>query len=409
MTEKKSILIVDDTLDNITLVAGLLKNDYKTKVATSGATALKIAMSESPPDLILLDVMMPEMDGYEVCRRLKSDEKTCEIPVIFLTAKARIDDEEKGFALGAVDYIAKPISPPILMARVKTHLILKQAQDVLKQQKEVMEHDLEIGRRIQKSFFPQSLPVIDGWEIAAHFESARQVSGDFYDAFAIPGSNCVGIVVADVCDKGVGAALFMGLFRSLIRALSNLYFDRGWISLLDGVAVRPDDDSCENRPHGKYSLAINLITRFTNNYIADTHRQANMFTTLFFGILDPECGMLYYVNGGHENPMIIGPAGVKTELEPTGPAVGMLPDMEFDVRQIELALGDMLLAFTDGVTEARSPDGSLFGEQRLTDLLGRSFGSAKALLGHIETELTEFTRGAAQSDDITMLAVFRKP
>jgi phosphoserine phosphatase RsbU/P len=214
--------------------------------------------------------------------------------------------------------------------------------------------------------------------------------------------------VADVCDKGVGAALFMGLFRSLIRALSNLYFDRNWISLLEGVELRQDDNSCEEGHfHEKNTLAIKIITQFTNNYIAKTHHRANMFATTFFGILDPECGMLYYVNAGHENPIIIKQEGVKTELEPTGPAVGMLPDMQFGVLQVELLPGDILLAYTDGVTEARDPAGLLFGEDRLNNLLCGPCGSAEVLLNNIETELKEFSRGAAQSDDITLLAVYR--
>jgi len=405
----KSVLIVDDTPENISVVNELLKDKYKTRIALNGEKGLQIAFSDNPPDLILLDVMMPEMDGYEVLRRLQADSRTKDIPVIFLTAKTQMEDEEKGLTLGAVDYIVKPISPPIMMARVKTHLTLKEASEVLKKQKEFLEHDLEIGRRIQESFFPESLPEIDGWEIAAHFQSARQVSGDFYDAFAIPNSECLGIVLADVCDKGVGAALFMGLFRSLIRALSNLYFDRGWISHLDDVEVRQAGDVSEStRNHQRNSTGIKIITQFTNNYIARTHHQANMFTTIFFGILDPASGMLCYVNGGHENPMILRQGSVKAELAPTGPAVGMIPDMEFDVPQVQLSPGDILVAYTDGVTEARNPEGALYGEKRLNNVLCQPIETAEDLLIRIENDIKEFTSGAAQSDDITLLSVFRK-
>ena len=136
---KKTVLVVDDTPDNIALVSALLKGTYKTKIATSGAKALAIVDADTPPDLVLLDIMMPEMDGYEVCERLKADQKTRDIPVIFLTAKAQEEDEERGLELGAVDYITKPISPPILLARVKTHLALKDAQDFLKNQNEILE------------------------------------------------------------------------------------------------------------------------------------------------------------------------------------------------------------------------------------------------------------------------------
>lgn len=138
-TDKQTVLVVDDTPDNIALVSSLLKDTYKTKIATSGAKALAIADADTPPDLILLDIMMPEMDGYEVCSRLKTNEKTRDIPVIFLTAKAQIEDEERGLDLGAVDYITKPISPPILLARVKTHLTLKEARDILRDNNLVLE------------------------------------------------------------------------------------------------------------------------------------------------------------------------------------------------------------------------------------------------------------------------------
>ncbi|MDP2875016.1 MAG: response regulator [Holophaga sp.] len=132
-TSKSTILVVDDTPDNLALMSSLLKEHYRVKVANGGEKALRIAQSDSPPDLILLDIMMPDMDGYEVCRRLKRDLATMHIPVIFLTAKAEVDDEKRGLELGAVDYITKPISPPIVLARVKNHLALKAMADFLQE------------------------------------------------------------------------------------------------------------------------------------------------------------------------------------------------------------------------------------------------------------------------------------
>src|SRR5512140_3746686 len=126
-----TVLVVDDTPDNLSLMSGLLKDLYKVKVANSGEKALQIAGSGTPPDLILLDIMMPGMDGYEVCRRLKEDAATRDIPVIFLTAKAEVEDEARGLGLGAVDYVTKPVSPPIVLARVRNHLELKAARDLL--------------------------------------------------------------------------------------------------------------------------------------------------------------------------------------------------------------------------------------------------------------------------------------
>ena len=142
---KAIVLVVDDTPQNLSVMNDLLEDDYTVKVVSSGARALKIARSETPPDLILLDIMMPEMDGYEVCRQLKASPQTREIPIIFLTAKAEAQDEQMGFSLGAVDYITKPISPPIVLSRVKTHLTLKAAADFLRDKNAFLEQ--EVARR----------------------------------------------------------------------------------------------------------------------------------------------------------------------------------------------------------------------------------------------------------------------
>lgn len=146
--EKPTVLVVDDTPDNLTLVSNLLKKDYRVRVAISGEKALKIALSESPPDLILLDVMMPVMDGYEVCEQLRNHATTAHIPIIFLTAKSEVEDERKGLSLGASDYITKPISPPILEARVKTHLVAKAHADFLTDKTAYLEG--EVARRTRE-------------------------------------------------------------------------------------------------------------------------------------------------------------------------------------------------------------------------------------------------------------------
>ena len=158
LINKATVLVVDDTPDNLTLMSNLLKNDYKVKIANSGEKALKIATSESPPDLILLDIMMPGMDGYEVCQRLKGDPRTMNIPVIFLTAKTEVDDEKRGLELGAVDYITKPISPPIVMARVKNHLALKAMADFLRDQNDFLER--EVSRRTREVVAIQDVTIL---------------------------------------------------------------------------------------------------------------------------------------------------------------------------------------------------------------------------------------------------------
>lgn len=145
---KPTVLVVDDTPDNLSLMNLLLKDLYSVRIANSGERGLKLAATGSPPDLILLDIMMPGMDGYEVCQRLKADPKMRDVPIIFLTAKNETEDEKKGLELGAVDYITKPISPPIVLARVKTHLSLKTYTDFLRGKNDYLE--AEVSKRTRE-------------------------------------------------------------------------------------------------------------------------------------------------------------------------------------------------------------------------------------------------------------------
>ena len=155
---KPTILVVDDTADDLALMSTLLKHAYVVKIANSGAKALRIARSEAPPDLILLDIMMPEMDGYQVLQTLRADVKTHDIPVIFLTAKSEIEDEKRGLELGAVDYITKPVSPPILLARVKTQLALKASSDFLRDKASFLED--EVAKRTEEISAIQDVTIL---------------------------------------------------------------------------------------------------------------------------------------------------------------------------------------------------------------------------------------------------------
>jgi phosphoserine phosphatase RsbU/P len=256
---------------------------------------------------------------------------------------------------------------------------------LLERQKQLLiyEHDLEIGEQIQANFLPSELPQPYGWEIAAGFRPARKVAGDFYDAFYVEGQTKVCLIIADVCDKGVGAALFMALSRSLIRAFAGLHE-----SLATG---------------GKNPVEL------TNEYIVQNHENSNMFVTLFYGVLDLASGQLAYVNCGHNPPVIIGSTGVKLRLRPTVPAVGMFPNIEFKMQQVGLEPGDVLFAFTDGVTDARASDNGFFTEERLLQLLQQPAPSALALLNRIDESLRSHIGAATQFDDITMIAARRQP
>ncbi len=300
-----------------------------------------------------------------------------------------------------------PFVGPILMAGVACTLILiamaaERAVLLTRTEKarQRAEHELDIGRRIQSGFFPTTLPEAPGWEIAAHFQAAHHVSGDFYDAFHLENPRYVGVVVADVCDKGVGAALYMAIFRSLVRILCRA-------SAGDNGDPRPRVDIDPVR-------VLKRTIRSVNDYIAVTHEKEGMFATIFFGILDTETGELFYINGGHEPPLVLGniggTTGVKALLMPTGPAVGAYPDMPFEVKIVRIEPGETLLGYTDGVTDARNPAGALFTRERFALKAAAASGDSPGrLIDAVKTEIERFTAGEALFDDITLLAVGRQP
>jgi len=385
------LLVVDDVEANRDLLARRLRQlGHEVALVDGGAAALA-AVERQDFDLILLDVMMPGMDGYEVLKRLQADPGRRHIPVIMVTAVDQIDSVVRCIELGATDYLPKPFNPVILKARVNATLEQKKLRDRERLHARSLERELEIGRQIQASFLPESLPREEGWEIAACFRPARQVAGDFYDAFRLK-SGRIGLVVADVCDKGVGAALFMALFRSLIRASADL---------VDPALPGVDD------PVERAAARVRNAVVFTNDYIARTHSASNMFATLFFGILDPATGALTYVNAGHEPPVLRERAGTLRRLAPTGPAVGLMPDRAFEVGRVALAPGDLFVAFTDGVTDARSSSSAILGEEPLLKLVAEAHGSAADLLAAIDRALSDHGTGAESFDDVTMLAVLR--
>lgn len=245
------------------------------------------------------------------------------------------------------------------------------------------EHELEIGRQIQSGFLPDIMPLTPGWEISSHFEGARQVAGDFYDAFPLGIEGNIGLVIGDVCDKGVGAALFMVVFTSLIRAFSEAQY---------GI-------------YNSKKILMGIVPNI-NNFIARTHDSSNMFATVFFGILEPSTNTLYYINAGHEQPRVVDAKGkIKTVLETTGPAVGLMPDMEFMAEQIVFEPGDILVAYTDGVVDARNSQGEAFTEKSLVSTISRVFTSAFSLLKSLEFQINKHIEKALQFDDITMMAL----
>lgn len=287
-------------------------------------------------------------------------------------------------------FLALVLITGLLTISVERAVALSRAQRA----RRLAERELEIGRQIQSDFFPVEMPAPKHYELIHHFQAARHVSGDFYDAFWLDNRpSRLGIVVADVCDKGVGAALFMALVRTLIRVLS------GEVNVLKNA---PSQET-EQQP----AKMLQTVLRAVNDYMAVTHAHAGMFVTLFYGILQPETGVFHYANGGHEPPLLVSASGEITPLRPTAPAIGLNAGLPLKVRRITLMPGDTLVAFTDGVTEARNRAGQFFTRERLEAMLKAPAGSAAEISERVESALKKHMNGQAASDDITLLVLRR--
>jgi phosphoserine phosphatase RsbU/P len=336
-----------------------------------------------------------QQTGYHTHSLLTAPLKNHEDKVIGVLQLINAQDE-RGQVIPFGSYeqlVVESLSSQAAVA-LNTHLLLDRQRELM-----IVERDVQVGRQIQTDFLPEMLPTPPGWQIDTRFRPAKEVSGDFFDAF-LAGRDRVGLMVGDVCDKGVGAALFMALSRSLLRAF-------GWLA--------------EGCPLATGALGTRLAStlpdltaepvRLTNEYIAHFHANMNMFVTLFFGLLDSSSGLLRYINAGHNPPILVGNQGtVKTRLAPTGPALGIQPRADFQIGEQVIEPGDLLLAFTDGVTEARDPKGGFFTDRRLVELVEKEpSSSASGLLDRIDTALKQHVAEHGLSDDVTMLAVRRTP
>jgi sigma-B regulation protein RsbU (phosphoserine phosphatase) len=281
---------------------------------------------------------------------------------------------------------------------------LGKANQKIEEYSRALDMEIEKCRQIQMSFLPKKLPQLPDWHIEEFFFPATRVSGDFYDAFMLPGGY-VGLVIGDVCDKGVGSALFMALYRSLIRIFSGqAQLTRSLINT-KSQTVGGTLSSAINRQHNQVD-ALQTVS-LTNEYIAQDNELC-MFATLFFSVLDPKNGKLIYINGGHETVFVIDQNGIKERLLPIGPAVGLIPQAEFQYKEIHLNPDEILFAYTDGVGDARSANGERFSRKRLTSLLSQPPATALELMQRIGTSLFAHIGKAAQADDITMLTIQRQ-
>jgi phosphoserine phosphatase RsbU/P len=374
---KKVLLLVDDTPSNLRMVECMLRDSYEIRIATSGAMALEFAKTPPLPDLILLDVTMPQMDGYEVCSRLKADAATRDIPVIFLTGQTEVADEEKGFQVGAVDYIQKPFSEAIVRARIHTHLALRDAREQLTRNLSTILSDMETARCLQLSILPQEIPEVRGLEIAARYVPMEVLGGDFYD-FIVMDKNRIGILIADVSGHGTPAALITSMLK--ISLAAQITRASKPAQVLSGINQT-------------------LLGKFHHHYV-----------TAAYVFIDAEEKTLTYAGAGHPPLLVFDHAsqGAREVVE-NGLILGTFPDAIYAQVELPLAPGDWIVLCTDGITEAKNPAGDQFGLGRLKECIhNRSGSSAEELAEHLLRELWQWTErpaGDELEDDVTLLAL----
>lgn len=368
-----TILVVDDSPVNLqVLVRTLNGTGHRLLAARDGSSALEIAR-RTRPDLMLLDVMMPDLDGFEVCRAMKAHPDTVDTAVIFLSARGDVADKVSGLELGAVDYITKPIQAEEVLARVASHLTRQYLERELRRSRDRLERELASAASMQRLILPAALPVHPRANFATFYQTSRHAGGDYYDVLDL-GNERFGIFVADVSGHGAPAAIVMAMIRAVVHTYPGI----------------PDDPVA----------VMHHINRHFR-YLWDTA----MFATGLYGVLDVPHRTFRLVCAGHPPPVLLHIDGRIEELCVDG-AMAMLWD-EFRTLPCTthaLEAGDRLVFYTDGITERESADGLPYDPGRLLAVLAKP-GSRdpSAIVGRIVADVEEFAGGIEPGDDQTLL------
>ena len=368
------VLLVDDAKANLDILVEGLKADHKLSLALNGEMALQVA-ARTPPDLVLLDIVMPGLDGYEVCRRLRQLPETAEVPIMFLSSLEEVQNKTRGFEAGANDYLTKPFEMLEVKARVRSLLKAKAYSDAVKEQ---IASELRVAREIQMGMLPQDFTAFEqAYDVSfgAVLEPAREVGGDLYGVCA-GGPDRLVIFLGDVSGKGIPASMFMVRAISLARLLARE------IAEPERILARLNDELAADNPSG-------------------------MFVTFLCAVFEPKSGQLTLANGGHCRPLILHDGQPpRWAVEKLGTALGFEPGLEFERTALTLQRGDSLVLYSDGVSEAFNPQDECYGNDRLladaTEFCNQSApGISTSLLGKVRA----FAAGAPQSDDIAIMAL----
>jgi sigma-B regulation protein RsbU (phosphoserine phosphatase) len=368
------VLIVDDVKANVDVLVQALSGEYKLSVALGGQQALD-AVNRSAPDLILLDIVMPDIDGYEICRRLRAVEATRELPIMFLSSLEDVKHKARGFEVGGNDYLTKPFEVLEVKARVRSLLKAKAYADAVRA---AAERDLRIAREIQMGLLPANVPAEiqgTGLDVHAVLEPARQVGGDLFEVLRL-GADRVLVAVGDVSGKGIPAALFMAVAMTLLRSLA-----RQGRSPED-ILRQLNDELLEQNPRG-------------------------MFVTLQCMMFDLAARSVTCASAGHHGAARVVPGeSPGLVFTSSGRVLGLMPAADISSETLPLQPGETLVLFTDGVSEAFDVNDELFGENRLLTYLQTSTGrtARETALGVLDA-VRRHAASAKQSDDITVVSV----
>jgi phosphoserine phosphatase RsbU/P len=372
------VLIVDDVKANVDILVEALRDEYKLSVALDGTRALD-AVSRNPPDLVLLDIVMPDIDGYEICSRLRSNEATRELPIMFLSSLEDVKDKARGFEVGGNDYLTKPFEILEVKARVRSLLKAKAYADAVKA---AAERDLRIAREIQMGLLPSDIATQvqgTGLDVHAILEPAQQVGGDLFDVLRL-GPDRVLVALGDVSGKGIPAALFMAVTMTLLRSMARQGLPPA------EILSRVNDELFQQNPRG-------------------------MFVTMQCLVFDTATRTVTCASAGHHSAASVLPGrSPRLVFSSSGRVLGLLPAGDIPSETLQLERGETLVLFTDGVSEAFDRNQELFGEERLLEYLETSPGrNARETSTGVLEAVRQHAAGAKQSDDITVVSVHTQP
>lgn len=382
-----TLLIVDDVPANTMILGKVLGAAHDILLASSGEEALEIVRRQRP-DLVLLDVMMPDMDGYTVCRILKADPATRDIPIIFITAMSDEENEEIGLTIGAIDYVTKPFRLPIIQARVRNQLISKARADMVNASNVKLEalysrvkEDLEAAARLQYSLLPEPSMKIYGSSFNFIYRPSQFLGGDVLNYFPID-TNKAAFYVADVSGHGVPSAL-------LSVTLSNMMTPEFCTKV-----AGPVDEALGVPSPSTVATALN------RRFLGDGARMD--YLTIAYGIIDTSDGTTRICQAGQPSPVVLRRNGAIETVGTGGYPIGMFDKAEFEDLPIQLQPGDRLALFSDGITECENPSKVQFGSDRLVETLLRDEDSS---LSNVQASIDAWMDGHPPTDDVSLVVM----